>query len=55
MPHEPIKSDVDLSRYLVSVDKVEEKTGLDFLRELPDEYENYLEENIWELRPDIEN
>jgi endonuclease G, mitochondrial len=55
VPHKPLKSDADLSQYLVSVDEVEKQTGLDFLYELPDDYENYLEKNVWELWPESAN
>mgnify|MGYP000860917224 FL=1 len=33
----------DLEKYLVSVDEIEQRTGLDFLAALPDEAENALE------------
>lgn len=55
VPHKPLKSDADLSKFLTSIDQLEKKTGLDFLNELPDNYEDYLEKNIWELWPDIQN
>lgn len=41
----------ELSRYLVSIDEVERRTGLDFFHELPDEVEDALEakraERVW--------
>jgi endonuclease G len=55
VPHKPLKSDADLSKFLVSIDEVEKQTKLDFLPDLPDDYENYLEKTVWELWPDIEN
>jgi endonuclease G len=55
MPHEPLKSNIDLRAFLVSIDEVEEQTGLDFLCDLPDDYEIYLEKTVWELWPDIGN
>jgi endonuclease G, mitochondrial len=55
VPHKPLKSDADLSKFLTSIDDVEKQTGLDFLYDLPDDYENYLEKTTWQLWPDIEN
>ena len=40
-----------LSEYLVSVDKLEDMTGLDFFSALPDEIENRLEKEIQENLP----
>jgi len=44
-------SSVKMDDYLASVDEVEQRTGLDFLSELPDEAENALEarrvERVW--------
>jgi endonuclease G len=55
VPHKPLKSDADLSQFLTSIDNVEKQTGLDFLYELPDDYENYLEKTTWELWPKVGN
>jgi endonuclease G, mitochondrial len=55
VPHKPLKSNADLSKFLVSIDEVEKQTKLDFLPDLPDNYENYLEKTVWELWPDLEN
>ena len=41
-----VKGNEALDQYLVTVDKVEELTGLDFFSELPDEEENALESAI---------
>ena len=46
VPHEPMSNDVDLSDYLVSIRDVEDETGLDFLHELPDDFENLIEWRI---------
>jgi endonuclease G len=54
MLHKPTKSDTDLSQFLTSIDKVETETGLDFLHELPDDYEDFLEKTVWKLWPDID-
>jgi endonuclease G len=54
MPHKPTKSDIDLSQFLVRIDEVEEQTGLDFLYELPDDYEDFLEKTVWKLWPHID-
>jgi endonuclease G len=55
MPHKPIPSDADLSDYLVSIDDIEELTGLDFLHELPGDIEDMVEEAVWEMWPDLAN
>jgi endonuclease G len=55
VPHEAIPRDVDVSEYLVSIRKIEDETGLDFLRELSDDLENILETNVWDLWPDLPN
>ena len=36
-------NDVDLSDYLVSIRDIEDETRLDFLYELPDDFENLIE------------
>lgn len=41
MPHE--KSDAPLYQFVVSVDEIEKRTGIDFFPALPDEIENKLE------------
>jgi len=53
MPHKAIPRNVDVSEYLVSVRDIEDKTGLDFLHELPDDLENVLETTVWDLWPDL--
>ncbi len=52
MPHEPIPRNADLSQFLVSIDDIEDETGIDFLHELPDPIEDELEEAVWELWSD---
>ena len=52
MPHEPIPRNTDLSQFLVSIDDIEEETGIDFLHELRDSLEDELEETVWEIWPD---
>ena len=54
VPHEPMSNDVELSDYLVSIRDVENETGLDFLHELPDDFENLIETSVWEIWPDLE-
>jgi endonuclease G len=48
-PQEPVEGSLD--RYLTSIDEIERRTGLDFLRDLPDDAENALEvrqvERVW--------
>jgi endonuclease G len=41
LPQEPVSERLD--SYLVSIDEVERRTGLDFLAELPDDAETALE------------
>jgi DNA/RNA endonuclease G (NUC1) len=53
MPHREIESDVPLSTFLVSVDAIEEATGIDFLPLLPDAIEENLESVVWGLWPDL--
>lgn len=53
MPHRDIESTVALSSFLVSVDSIEEATGIDFLPDLPDAIEDILESVVWELWPDL--
>ena len=48
-----IPSDVDLSKFLVSIDDIEDETGIDFLHELSDELEDALEKVVWDLWPDV--
>ena len=55
VPHKPFKSDADLSQFLVSIDEVENQTKLDFLPDLPDDYEKYLEKTVWKMWPDAEH
>lgn len=43
MPHRDIESSVDLSTFLVSVDSIEDATGIDFLHDLPDAIEDILD------------
>jgi endonuclease G len=43
LPHET--SEKGLYQFVVSIDKIEELTGIDFFHELPDEFENDLEKN----------
>ena len=51
MPNEAI--DNPLYTYAVTIDSVERATGIDFLYNLPDSLENYIEQNIdpisWQL------
>jgi len=51
MPQEPIPSDVDLSGFLTSIDEIEERTGLDFLRDLPDALEDSIEMAVSPMWP----
>ncbi len=53
MPHRAIESDVPLSTFLVSVDAIEDATGIDFLPLLPDAIEENLESTVWGLWPDL--
>ena len=50
-PHRAIAKPYRHSNYLVSVDKIEAATGLDFLTSLPDAHEDTIEKqtqvNIW--------
>lgn len=39
-------SDTDLAKYVISIDELEEKTGIDFFCNLPDEIENKVESNL---------
>lgn len=43
--HAP-NSDTDLRKYIISIDELEEKTGIDFFCNLPDEIENTVERNV---------
>jgi len=43
MPHE--ESDIPLYEFVISIDELEEQTGIDFFPELPDEIENKLEKS----------
>lgn len=47
-PHKAISGPYRHTNYLVSVDKIEELTGLDFLTLLPDDTENKLEKQVQE-------
>lgn len=40
------KGTKSLKEYAVSIDKVEERTGIDFFHELPDDIENELENSV---------
>lgn len=51
VPHEPLPRSAELGAFLVSVDEVEELTGIDFLAELPPDLEEALEVEVWELWP----
>lgn len=55
MPHRVIGKSVELSSFLVSVDSIEEATGIDFLHELPDSIEAIIEGTVWEMWPDLPN
>ena len=55
MPHEQIPRDVDVYEYLVSIDDIEDATGIDFLQAIPNDYENMLESIVWDLWPDLPN
>lgn len=55
LPHEAIPRNVDLSEYLVRVDDIEGETGIDFLSELPNNIENQIESEVWEIWPDLPN
>ena len=52
MKHES-KNDENLKSYAVSIDELEEKTGIDFFCNLPDEIEEVVEKNlvtsVWQL------
>ena len=52
MEHKAIGRKVKIDDYLVSIDDIEQRTNLDFLTELPDGLEDFLEEAIWEIWPD---
>lgn len=39
-------NDTDLRKYIISIDELEEKTGIDFFCNLPDEIENTVERNV---------
>ena len=41
-----VSSDANLLKYLVSIDELEQKTGIDFFCNLPDDVENSVEKNI---------
>ncbi len=55
MPHKAIPRDVNLSDYLVSVDDIEDETGIDFLNELDEKEQREIESEVWEMWPDIPN
>ena len=56
MPHKPIQRDVDVSKYLVSIDDIEAETDLDFLHELEDNIENKIESEVSKkIWPDLPN
>ena len=55
MKHKEIERGADLTKFLVSVDKVEQETDIDFLHELPDAVEDALERVVWEIWPDLPN
>ena len=40
------KSQSSLTSYAISIDKVEELTGIDFFSSLPDDIENIIEESL---------
>ena len=46
MPNHPEVKNKKWYEYLVSVDEIEEKTGYDFLRDVPDEIENVIEAKV---------
>ena len=52
MEHKAIARKVKIDDYLVSIDDIEQRTGLDFLTELPDGLEDFLEGATWEIWPD---
>jgi len=47
--------DANLSEYLVSIDDIEDETGIDFLHELEDDIEDELESEVWDIWPDLPN
>ena len=55
MPHREIDKSVSLSSFLVTIDSIEEATGIDFLHELPDVVEEPLEGTVWGMLPDLPN
>jgi endonuclease G len=55
MPHKAIPRDANLSDYLVSIDDIEDETGIDFLHELEDDMEEELESEVWDIWPDLPN
>ncbi|MGI9547638.1 MAG: DNA/RNA non-specific endonuclease [Flavobacteriaceae bacterium] len=44
IPHRP--SEKSLERYMVTIDRVEEMTGIDFMAELPDRIEDNIEDQV---------
>lgn len=48
VPHRNVAK-ADLPRYIVSIDQVEKRAGLDFLSELPDEVEEDIEDDVASL------
>jgi len=55
MPHKAIPRDADLSEYLVSIDDIEDETGINFLHELEEDIENKIESEVWDIWPDLPN
>jgi endonuclease G len=55
MPHEPISRDVDVSKYLTSIDTIEEQTNIDFLPDLDEATQKEIEAKVWKMWPDLPN
>lgn len=53
VPHKAMPQSTDVSQFLASIDEVEKRTGLDFLRDLPDPVEDVVESIVWEMWPNI--